>query len=81
MCVRARTGGRLGRQRLTFMQTFQVQHSKSRVTSKGGRSSSQDHLNTVPLCGDFCLEVVLTWSGSFFSGSMIVSLALPPCGL
>lgn len=79
MRVRARTGGRLGRQRLTFMQNLQVQHSKSRVTSKAGRNSSQDHLNAGRLCA-FCLEVVLTWSGSFIRGSMIVSLAVPPCG-
>lgn len=80
MRVRARVGGRLGRQGLTFTQSFQLQHSKSRVTSKTGRNSSQDQLKAVPLCGDPCLEVVLALSGSFFSGWLVVSLAVPPCG-
>jgi hypothetical protein len=56
------------------MQSFQVQHSKSRVTSKTGRNISQVLLNTMPC--DAWLGVALTLSGSFFCGWLVVSLAV-----
>lgn len=67
-----------GLQGFTFMQSFQLQHSKSRVTSKTGRNISQVQLNMAGF--DAWLGVALTLSGSFFSGWLVVSLAVPPCG-
>lgn len=60
------------------MQSFQLQHRKSRVTSKIGRNISQFFLNMMPC--DSWLGVALTLSGSFFSGWLVVSLAVLPCG-
>ena len=68
-----------GLQTLTFRQNFQVQHSKSRVASTIGRNISQAQLNSA-LPWDPWLGVVLTLSGSFFSGWLVVSLVVPPCG-